>query len=335
VSAAPARPPAPIAATEGPAPGDMLRVEGLRKRYGSDGPEAVAGVDFAVRSAEVFGLLGPNGAGKTTTIGVITTRVRPTAGRVLVDGIDVVRDPVAIKPRIAVVPQRSNLDRTLTALENLTFHAAYFGAGRRERRARALELMERFGLAGREKDKVNNYSGGMAQRLMLARALMHQPHLLVLDEPTTGLDPQSRLFLWDAIEDLRTRGTTILLTTHDMLEADRLCDRIAIMDRGRIIALDTPSGLRRLLPAERGLEVVVEAPGDPTDAFAGLKGVERISAGRSREGRWPLRLYGEGDHLSEAVLGAASRAGLPLVELRRLEGSLEDVFVHLTGRELR
>ncbi len=331
----PASPPPASATAEGPGATDMLRVEGLHKRYGADGPEAVAGVDFAVGAAEVFGLLGPNGAGKTTTIGVITTRVRPTAGRALVDGIDVVRNPVAVKPRIAVVPQRSNLDRTLTALENLTFHAAYFGAGRRERRERALELMARFGLAGRENDKVNNYSGGMAQRLMLARALMHQPRLLVLDEPTTGLDPQSRLFLWEAIQDLREKGTTVLLTTHDMLEADKLCDRIAIMDAGRIIALDTPSGLRRLLPAERGLEVVVEADRDPSAAFGGLDGVERVTAGRSREGRWPVRLYGDAGGLAEAVVAAAAREGLPLVELRRLEGSLEDVFVHLTGRELR
>src|SRR5437660_819806 len=233
---------------------EIIRVEGLRKRYGASGPEAVAGVDFEIRRGEIFGLLGPNGAGKTTTIGAITTRVRPTAGRVTVDGIDVRADPVAVKLRIAVVPQMSNLDRSLTALENLTFHAAYFGAGRRERRERARELLAQLGLAGRENDQVNNYSGGMAQRLMIARALMHEPHVLILDEPTTGLDPQSRLFLWDTIVALRERGTTLILTTHDMLEADRLCDRIAIVDHGEVIALDTPRGLRRLLPAEHGLE---------------------------------------------------------------------------------
>src|SRR3954465_5567633 len=158
------------------APGDIVVVEGLRKRYGSDGPEAVAGIDFDVRRGEIFGLLGPNGAGKTTTIGAITTRVRPTGGRVLVDGIDVTGDPVAVKLRIAVVPQMSNLDRSLTAMENLSFHAAYFGAPRRERRERARELLARLGLEGRENEKVNNYSGGMAQRLMIARALMHEPH---------------------------------------------------------------------------------------------------------------------------------------------------------------
>jgi ABC-2 type transport system ATP-binding protein len=317
---------------------EMVQVVGLRKRYDGNGPEAVAGVDFTVRRGEIFGLLGPNGAGKTTTIGTMTTRVRPTAGRVLVDGIDVTRDPVAVKLRIAVVPQLSNLDRSLTALENLTFHAAYFGAGRRERRARALELLDFFGLGGRESDKVGRYSGGMAQRLMIARALMHEPRLLVLDEPTTGLDPQSRLFLWERIVDLRSRGVTLLLTTHDMLEADRLCDRIAIMDHGQVIALDTPAGLRRLLPAVSGLELTLETPADPAAIFGGRPGVERADSTEAAGGRWRVRLYGDGDRLPEVALAAVRAAADPapaLVELRRIEGSLEDVFVHLTGRDLR
>src|SRR3954469_976545 len=263
----------------------VIEVQGLHKRYGSaNGPEAVAGIDFEVRRGEIFGLLGPNGAGKTTTIGAITTRVRPTGGRVLVDGRDVPADPVAVKLRIAVVPQMSNLDRSLTAMENLSFHAAYFGAPRRERRERARELLARLGLEGRENEKVNNYSGGMAQRLMIARALMHEPHLLVLDEPTTGLDPQSRLFLWDTMLDLRERGTTLMLTTHDMIEADRLCDRIAIMDHGRVIALDTPRGLRRLLPAEHGIELTV-AGADPGAALAALA-VERTEVSALDHGRW-------------------------------------------------
>jgi ABC-2 type transport system ATP-binding protein len=296
---------------------------------------AVAGIDFVVGEREIFGLLGPNGAGKTTTISALTTRVRPTSGRVLIDGLDIATDPVKVKLRLAVVPQVSNLDRALTAVENLTFHAAYFGAGRRERRRRADEMLERFGLADRADEQVRSFSGGMAQRLMVARALMHQPMVLILDEPTVGLDPQSRLFLWEAMLDLRERGTTLVLTTHDMSEADRLCDRIAIIDKGRILALDTPRGLRGLLPAERGIELVLETGRDVSAVFAGLPGVERIEGKQGGEGRCSLRLYGTGDRLAGEALNAAQRAGLQLAELRRIEGSLEDVFIHLTGREMR
>jgi ABC-2 type transport system ATP-binding protein len=331
VSSAPTS--APRQPTTAPARDAIVRVQGLRKRYRADGPEAVAGVDFEVMQGELFGLLGPNGAGKTTTIGTITTRVRPTAGTVIVDGLDVTQDAVAVKLRLAVVPQLSNLDRSLTALENLTFHAAYFGAGRRERRARALEMLTRLGLQGRENEMVNDYSGGMAQRLMIARALMHDPRLLILDEPTTGLDPQSRLFLWDTMLQLRERGTTLILTTHDMLEADRLCDRIAIVDHGKVIALDTPTRLRRLLPAEHGVELTVLADADPGGAFAGLD-TERVEARALQDRRWQVRLYGEGA-LNAAAVQAVERGGLELVELRRIEGTLEDVFIHLTGRELR
>jgi ABC-2 type transport system ATP-binding protein len=308
----------------------VVRVEGLHKRYGASGPEAVAGIDFQIHRGEIFGLLGPNGAGKTTTIGTITTRVKPSAGRVTVDDIDVARDPVSVKLRIAVVPQMSNLDRSLTAIENLTFHAAYFGAARRERRARAAELLDLLGLGGREDDRVNDYSGGMAQRLMIARALMHEPRLLILDEPTTGLDPQSRLFLWDKMLELRERGTTLMLTTHDMAEADRLCDRVAIIDHGKVIALDTPRGLRRLLPSEQGLEVTIDAATDPAGALAGV--AERVES-RGDDGRWTVRLYGAAE-AGRAVEAVESSDG-ELVDLRRIEGSLEDVFVHLTGRELR
>jgi len=311
---------------------DVVVVEGLHKRYRADGPEAVAGIDFSVREGEIFGLLGPNGAGKTTTIGTITTRVKPSAGRVAVDGHDVARDPVAVKRLLSVVPQRSNLDRSLTALENLTFHGAYFGMGRRERRALAIELLDRLGLGGRESEKVDGYSGGMAQRLMICRALMHEPRLLILDEPTTGLDPQSRLFLWDAMQDLRSRGVTLILTTHDMVEADRLCDRIAIVDHGKIIALDTPRGLRSHLPAEHGLELVVDR--DPDGAFDGLDWVERVE-GRATADRYTVRLYGESDRAAATAFDAAQAAGLNLHELKMIEGTLEDVFVHLTGRELR
>jgi ABC-2 type transport system ATP-binding protein len=250
---------------------------------------------------------------------------------VAIDGIDVQADPVAVKQRIAVVPQRPNLDRQLKAIENLTFHAAYFGYGRAERRKRALEVMKALGLEGREDEDVNNLSGGMAQRLLIARALMHRPQVLFLDEPTTGLDPQSRLFLWDRIEELREAGTTILLTTHDMVEADRLCDNIAIVDHGTIVALDTPSGLRRLLPGAGGVEVVATGMADADGALGSFGEVEVAG---TADGRRQIRIYGDGVDPA-AVVDAVRDSGGEMLELRRLEGSLEDVFVHLTGRDLR
>jgi ABC-2 type transport system ATP-binding protein len=309
----------------------MIDVVELRKRYSPKAPEAVAGISFAAERGEVFGLLGPNGAGKTTTIGTLTTRVRPSSGHVAIDGIDVQANPVAVKQRIAVVPQRPNLDRQLRVIENLTFHAAYFGYGRGERRRRAMEVMALLGLEGREDEEVNNLSGGMAQRLLIARALMHRPLVLFLDEPTTGLDPQSRLFLWARIEELRAAGTTILLTTHDMVEADRLCDRIAIVDHGAIVAMDTPSGLRRLLPGTGGVEVVLTGLADPAGM---LDGFGEVEVAGTADGRRQVRIYGDGVDPA-AVVDAVRDAGGEMLELRRIEGSLEDVFVHLTGRDLR
>jgi ABC-2 type transport system ATP-binding protein len=313
----------------------LVEVHGLRKRYAAGAPEAVAGIDFAVREGEIFGLLGPNGAGKTTTIGAITTRVKPTGGRVTVDGFDVARDPVAVKQRIAVVPQRPNLDRSLTAIENLVFHAAYFGEARATRRRRAQEMLERMGLGDRGADKVDEYSGGMAQRLMIARALMHEPRLLVLDEPTVGLDPQSRLFLWAMMTDLRARGVTLMLTTHDMVEADRLCDRIAIVDHGKVIALGSPTELIRSLGAEHfiDLDVEPEALGTRVHAadFEALPGVQatRVS------GEQAMLTVASVHHALPAVLDLLAARGVAMRGLATRHATLEDVFVHLTGRHLR
>src|SRR5262245_13352594 len=236
----------------------IITVEALEKQYLRSPVKAVNGISFTVERGEVFGLLGPNGAGKTTTIGVLTTRVLPTGGRATIAGVDVVADPVGVKPHIAVVPQRNNLDRSLTAIENLTFHAAYFGVGRGERTRRAMELLKQFGLGERARDKVDKYSGGMAQRLLIARALMHSPRVLFLDEPTTGLDPQARLFLWEMIQTLNQHGLTVFLTTHDMEEAETLCHRVAIMDHGKILALDTPPNLSKLVPAGTRVELRVQ-----------------------------------------------------------------------------
>jgi ABC-2 type transport system ATP-binding protein len=257
-----------------------VEVVELVKRYPKRDVNAVDGLSFAVAAGEVFGLLGPNGAGKSTTVAILTTRLPATSGQARISGIDVVRNPVEARARLAVVAQRPNLDRSLTPRQNLVFHAAYHGVGRAERTARAAELLDQFGLAEQADVKVDWYSGGMAQRLMIARSLMHEPDVLFLDEPTTGLDPQARLFVWDRVEELRTRGVTILLTTHDMDEAATLCDRVGIVDHGKLLALDTPEALTRQLTGRSVLDLsFVPAPGDElatlADALLELDGVER------------------------------------------------------------
>ena len=196
-------------------------------------------------------------------------------------GVDVIRDPVRARAELAVVPQRSNLDRALTPRQNLEFHAAYHGVGRAERKARAARLLDEFGLADRADDKVDWYSGGMAQRLMIARALTHEPKVLFLDEPTTGLDPQARLFVWDRIRELRDRGVTLVLTTHDMDEAADLADRVGIIDHGKLLALETPSALTKGLSGQSVLELTItRSPNDDPDALvaalAELDGVDRV-----------------------------------------------------------
>ncbi|MFL6230033.1 MAG: ABC transporter ATP-binding protein, partial [Pyrinomonadaceae bacterium] len=216
----------------------VLLVEELVKRYPKGRVNAVDGVSFDIEAGEVFGLLGPNGAGKTTTMGVLTTRVRPTSGRASIDGVDVVADPVGARRQLAVVPQRSNLDRSLSIRDNLIFHAAYHGVPAKVREARADELLEQFGLGDRSSTKPDFFSGGQSQRVMIARAQMHRPKVLFLDEPTTGLDPAARLFVWDRLTELREAGVTLLLTTHDMHEAAALSGRVGIMDHGKLLALE-------------------------------------------------------------------------------------------------
>jgi ABC-2 type transport system ATP-binding protein len=316
-----------------------VQVTDLVKRYPGRPVNAVDGISFTVARGEVFGLLGPNGAGKTTTIGVLTTRVLPTSGTASVAGVDVAADPVTARSRLSVVPQRSNLDRALTARQNLVFHAAYHGIGRAERNRRADALLEQLGLGGRGGDKVDDYSGGMAQRLLIARALMHAPQVVFLDEPSTGLDPQARLFVWDRIRELREGGVTVVLTTHDMDEAAALSDRVGIMDHGRLLALDTPVALTRSLPGSATLDIdVARAPEDTDDAvLAALaplaERVEQVADGSGLR----ARLYLSGD--AAALVGPVSEAlgarHARLTGVRIGEPSLEDVFLSLTGRELR
>ena len=220
---------------------------------------AVDDLDLTVFHGEIFGLLGPNGAGKTTTEGMLTTRVIPTSGHAVVGGVDVVAQPARAKRLIGVVPQTNTLDRSLNVWENLYFHGRYFGMTGKQARAAADRELERFRLKDRAKAQVLELSGGMAQRLMVARAILHEPAILFLDEPTAGLDPQSRIALWEILGELHDAGQTILLTTHYMEEADQLCSRVAIMDHGRILALDTPTGLKRSIAAGALPKIITHA----------------------------------------------------------------------------
>src|ERR1039457_4319683 len=224
-------------------PAAVIHTEDLTKVYPGTDFAAVDKLNLDVRTGEIFGLLGPNGAGKTTTAGMLTTRVVPTSGRAFLAGIDVADHPALAKQLSGIVSQQNTLDRQLTVWENLYFHGRLFGIGAKASRKTADELLEQFQLSKWAKASVYALSGGMAQRLMVARAIFHRPSVLFLDEPTAGLDPQSRLALWDLLGELHGEGQTILLTTHYMEEADRLCERVAIMDHGRILALDTPGPL--------------------------------------------------------------------------------------------
>ena len=325
-----------------------VEVVELVKSYPRSAVNAVDGISFAVTPGEVFGLLGPNGAGKTTTVGILTTRVRPTAGSARVGGVDVVRSPVEVRRQLAVVPQRSNLDRSISIRSNLVFHAAYHGVPSRERDRRADELLDQFGLLDRASSKPDFFSGGQSQRVMIARALMHAPNVLFLDEPTTGLDPAARLFVWDRLRELQDGGVTLVLTTHDMDEAAALTDRVGIMDRGRLLALDTPEALMRSLEGEGTLELTADRPSDGSvvGALASLPGVDRVEpleraadGDEARSGGPPLRvrLYVHGDAapLVAPAAGTLAEHGLALVGVKLGAPTLEDVFIHLTGRTLR
>ncbi|MFD6187088.1 ABC transporter ATP-binding protein [Streptomyces goshikiensis] len=347
-------------------------VDGLVKKYRDRDRPAVDGLSFSVRRGEVFGFLGPNGAGKTTTIGVLTTRVAPTAGRAFVQGVDVVAHPAQARRAIAVVPQRNNLDQSLTLRQNLTFHAGYHGMGRTERRRLADECLEWVGLGDRGKDRGDRLSGGQVQRVMIARALMHRPDVLFLDEPANGLDPQARLFIHERVAELSGRGVTTVLTTHDMDEAARLCDRVGIVDHGRLLALDTPQALMQSLsgtaltvtvrPAQTGAAEVVRL----LERIEGVTRVERIEPGGHNDpadgtaddttaqsapadvpdrpasrtdADAPVRLRIYSDAPSGAVLPAAittlTAASCDIKDIKVGTATLEDVFISLTGRELR
>ncbi|HET9070767.1 MAG TPA: ATP-binding cassette domain-containing protein [Acidimicrobiales bacterium] len=311
----------------------VIRTAGLTKAYPGTDFKAVDGLDLEVGAGEIFGLLGPNGAGKTTTAGMLTTRVIPTAGTATIGGVDVVRHPALVKQLIGTVSQQNTLDRALTCWENLYFHGRMFGLGGRASARAATELLERFQLAKWAKASVYALSGGMAQRLMVARAILHRPAVLFLDEPTAGLDPQGRLSLWEILGELNRDGQTILLTTHYMEEADQLCRRVAIMDHGRILALDTPERLKATVGADT--IVTVKVGGAPDAAAPALRErLEGASLARVVDGAVELHMVGT-DRLVPRVVAAAEAAGIEVVDLSVKAPSLETVFINLTGKDLR
>jgi len=317
--------------------GYALRTEDLRKTYKSSRGDvpAVRGIDLGVGPGEFFGLLGPNGAGKSTTIGMLTTLVLPTGGRAWVAGLDVVADPVGVKRRIGVVTQNNTLDMQLTVAENLEFRSRFFGLSLREASRRADQLLEVFGLADRSKAMSTDLSGGQAKRLLIARALVHRPDVLFLDEPTAGLDPQTRVNLWDILRVLHAQGQTILLTTHYMEEAEALCERIAVMDHGEVLASGTVNELKDGAGAETVITVRYEdaIPADLT-ARAGLaerRGVRKVEA----DGDYVRVFTREPDGVLGELVTAGSAAGLTVRDATQLKPSLETVFLSLTGREYR
>ena len=311
----------------------IVEVRGLRKVYqGKQQVVAVDGIDLTVEEGAIYGLLGPNGAGKTTTISICTTRAVPTAGTVRIAGVDCVAEPALARRAIGVVPQYNTLDRACTISENIYFHCLFFGFSSAEAKARTAELLEQFHLTERVKSYPSQLSGGLAQRVQIARAIAHRPKVLFLDEPSAGLDPQSRIAMWEAVSGLRAEGITVVLTTHYMEEADELCDRLAIIDHGKILVEDTPAALKASIGGEKIYDLrMSESERSPAlesklSAMPGITGVEPIEGG--------LRVLAKAqDGLLANVVTTASEFGLR--DVTTAEPSLETVFIRLTGRELR
>jgi ABC-2 type transport system ATP-binding protein len=311
----------------------IIRTSKLTKIYAGTDFKAVDELDLSIDHGEIFGLLGPNGAGKTTTAGMLTTRVIPTAGRAYIGAVDVIAHPALAKQMIGVVSQQNTLDRQLTVWENLYFHGRLFGVSAAESRRESDRLLSQFQLSKWAKASVYALSGGMAQRLMVARAIFHRPAVLFLDEPTAGLDPQSRLALWQILGELNRAGQTIMLLTHYMEEADQLCSRVAIIDHGKILALDTPAALKQTVGADT--IVTVKADGDGEAIAAALRAeVPGVTRTRVIDGGVELHVK-DADRIIPSVVSATESVGVRLVDLAVSEPTLENVFINLTGKELR
>jgi ABC-2 type transport system ATP-binding protein len=301
----------------------IITLQGLTKSFGPI--QAVAGIDLDIDRGEIFGLLGPNGAGKTTTIGILCTIVRPTSGTAVIAGCDVVREPAKVRRQVGIVFQDPTLDTILTGRENLELHGRLYGIPRKLRQQRIRELLEFVELAHRADDLTRTYSGGMRRRLELARGLLHRPAVLFLDEPTLGLDPQTRARTWDYIQKMaKSEKTTVVLTTHYMEEAEQVCDRVGIIDRGRIIALGTPDALKATLD---GYRVVIRMAAPPLETIRGLPYVGEV---KRQEGAIEITMREGHRHLPDLLVRLS---GVECVETRT--PTLNDVFIKLTGRDIR
>jgi ABC-2 type transport system ATP-binding protein len=306
-----------------------IEAEGLVKTY-PKGVRALDGVTFSVERGTVFGLLGPNGAGKSTTVKILTTLTAPDEGRAVVAALDVVRDPLRVRRSIGVVGQKHGMDPEATGIEDLRLQGDMYGMSRREAKARAEELLERFGLADAKKRRVRTYSGGMQRKLDVALGLMHRPQVLFLDEPTTGLDPEARADMWNEIEQLAgDEGVSVLLTTHYLEEADRLASQLAIVDRGRIVAAGTPDELKSEL---RGDSLLVElgesVNARALDAVSGIDGVREATM----DGRTLRARADEGARAIPTVLALLEAEGIPVVAATVSRPSLDDVYLRHAGR---
>ena len=311
----------------------IVEISGLRKIYNGKHPvAAVDGIDLHVSAGLIYGLLGPNGAGKTTTISIATTRAIPTAGSVRIAGIDVIAHPALARRCIGVVPQYNTLDRSCTVAENIHFHCRYFGMTKAEAAARTTQLLDQFRLSDRASAYPQALSGGLAQRLQIARAIAHHPRVLFLDEPSAGLDPQSRIAMWDAVQGLRTEGITIVLTTHYMEEADTLCDRLAIIDHGKILIEDTPSALKASIGGDKIYDLRMHGVRDSGILERNLQTIDGVTAVEVIEGGLRVLTRAQ-DGLLAKVVTTANEFGLR--DVTTAEPSLETVFIRLTGRDLR
>jgi len=304
-------------------------IQNLRRSFA--GREAVQGLSLEINEGEIFGLLGPNGAGKTTTISMISTRIRPTSGDVWIHGKHVVRDVHAARRLLNVAPQEESLYPLLTGEENLTFFARLYGVPRAERARRVHEALEMVSLTARKDDPVSAYSGGMRRRLNLGCALVSGPRLLLLDEPTAGVDPQSRAHIFDAVRHLRAQGMTIVYTTHYLEEAEDLCDRIAIMDEGRVVALGTLPELLALSHANEVIELRLAQPPTDLERVEGLDGVLRVEAAGNE-----LRVFTtRAQPVLTVLCGTPALLDQSIVTTKVTPITLENVFIELTGKDLR